>query len=44
MIVADIEDSKIAKIEKVSGGIISEPYIFNNNLYIVRNNSIIKYY
>ena len=43
MIVADIENSKIAKIEKVSGGIISEPYIFNNNLYVVRNNSIIKY-
>ena len=43
LIVAAIEDGKIIKIEKVSGGLISEPFIFNNNLYVVRNGSIIKY-
>ena len=43
MIVAGIEDGKVIKIEKLSGGLISEPFIFNNNLYVVRNGSIVKY-
>ena len=43
MIVASIEDGKVIKIEKLSGGLISEPFIFNNNLYVVRNGSIVKY-
>ena len=43
MIIAGIEDGKIIKIEKVSGGLVSEPFIFNNNLYLVRNGSIVQY-
>ena len=43
MIVAGIEDGKVIQIEKVSGGLISKPFIFNNNLYVVRNGSIVKY-
>jgi len=43
MIIAGIEDGKIIKIEKVSGGLVSEPFIFNNNLYVVRNGSIVQY-
>ena len=43
MIITGIEDGKIIKIEKVSGGLVSEPLIFNNNLYVVRNGSIIQY-
>ena len=43
MIVTNIEDGKIIKIEKVSGGLVSEPFIFKNNLYIVRNGSIVQY-
>ncbi len=43
MIIAGIEDGKIIKIEKVSGGLVSEPFIFKNNLYVVRNGSIIQY-
>ena len=43
MIIAGIEDGKIIKIEKVSSGLVSEPFIFNNNLYVVRNGSIIRY-
>ena len=43
MIIAGIEDGKIVKIEKVSGGLVSEPFIFNNNLYVVRNGSIVQY-
>ena len=43
MIIAGIEDGKIIKIEKVSGGLVSEPFIFNNNLYVVKNGSIEQY-
>ena len=43
MMIAGIEDGKIIKIEKVSGGLVSEPFIFNNNLYVVRNGSIVQY-
>ena len=43
MIIAGIENGKIIKIEKVSGGIVSEPFIFNKNLYVVRNGSIVQY-
>ena len=43
LIVAAIEDGKIIKIEKVSSGLISEPFIFNNNLYLLRNGSLLKY-
>ena len=43
LIVAAIEDGKIIKIEKVSGGLVSEPFIFNKNLYVVRNGSIVQY-
>tara|TARA_Y100000590_G_scaffold316691_1_gene358183 strand:- start:380 stop:1678 length:1299 start_codon:yes stop_codon:yes gene_type:complete len=43
MIVAGIEDGKQIKIQKVSSGFVSEPFIFNNNLYLVRNGSIVKY-
>ncbi len=43
IIIAGIEDGKITKIEKVSGGLVSEPFIFNKNLYVVRNGSIIRY-
>ena len=35
--------SEIIKIEKVSGGFVSEPFIFNKNLYVLRNGSIVKY-
>ena len=43
IIVADLSDGKIIKIEKVSGGLVSEPFIFDNNLFVVRNGSIVQY-
>ena len=43
MIVVGIQDGNTIKIEKISGGLVSEPFIFNNNLYVVRNGSIVKY-
>ena len=43
MIIAGIEDGRIIKIEKVSSGLVSEPFIFKNKLYVVRNGSIVQY-
>ena len=43
IIVAGIEDGKIIKVEKVYGGLVSEPFIFNNSLFVVRNGSIVQY-
>ena len=43
MIVVDLSLSNVNKIEKVSGNLISEPFIFNQNLFVIRNGSIIKY-
>ena len=43
IIVADLSDGKITQIEKVSGGLVSEPFIFDNNLFVVRNGSIVQY-
>jgi len=43
MIVVRIEDGNIIKIEKISSGLVSKPFIFNNNLYVVRNGSIVQY-
>ena len=43
MIIADLSEGEVINIEKVSSNIISEPFIFNNNLYVVRNGSIVQY-
>ena len=43
MIVVGIEDGKIIRIEKVSGGLVSQPFIFNKNLFVVTNGSIVQY-
>ena len=43
MIVARIEDGTIIKIEKISSSLVSEPFIFNNNLYVIRNGSVVQY-
>jgi outer membrane protein assembly factor BamB len=43
IIVADLIFGKIVRIEKVSGDFVSKPFIFNENLFIIRNGSIIQY-
>ena len=43
MIIVDINLSNIIGIEKVAGNFTSRPFIFNNNLFIIRNGSIVKY-
>ena len=43
MIVSELELGNVVKVERVSGGVLSEPFIFNENLYVVRNGAIIQY-
>ena len=43
MIVAGIELGDIVEVKKISNGEVSEPFIFNNNLYVVSNRSIFQY-
>ncbi len=43
MIVARLDNGNVIKTEKISGNLISEPFIFNNKLYVVKNGSILEY-
>ena len=43
MIVADLITGKTTNMVKVSNNFISEPFIFNKNLFIIRNGSILQY-
>ena len=43
MILADLSIGNIKSIEKVSGDFVSRPFIFNKNLFIIRNGSIFQY-
>ena len=43
IIVFDLILGNISRIEKVSKGFTSKPFIFNKNLFIIRNGSIVQY-
>ena len=43
MIITDLSLGDVISTEKVAGNFISRPFIFNNNLFIIRNGSIIQY-
>jgi len=43
MIVADLTTGKTIDTVKVSSKLISEPFIFNKNLFVVKNGSIVQY-
>jgi hypothetical protein len=42
LIIIDITTGKSKNILKIDNGKISRPYVLNNNMYIVRDNAIIK--
>ena len=44
MIVADLSLGNISRIEKISGDFISKPFIFNQNLFVIKNGSIVQYH
>ena len=43
MIIADLSLGDVISTEKVAGNFISRPFIFNQNLFVIRNGSIIQY-
>ena len=43
MIIADLILGNTIGIEKIAGGFTSRPFIFNQNLFVIRNGSIIQY-
>ena len=43
MIVTDLSLGKIIGIVKVSGDFISRPFIYNQNLFVIKNGSIVQY-
>ena len=43
MIVVGLESGKIIKSETIAKNLISEPFIFNKNLFVIKNGSIIQY-
>ena len=43
MIIIDLSDGKITGIEKIAGDITSKPFIYNQNLFVIKNGSILKF-
>ena len=43
MIVAELVTGNINNIIKVSNSLLSEPFIFNKNLFVIKNGSIVQY-
>ena len=43
MIIIDLSDGKITGIEKVAGDFTSKPFIHNQNLFVIKNGSILKF-
>ena len=43
MIVIDLNLGKVIQIEKIAGNVISRPYIYNQNLFVIKNGSIFQY-
>jgi outer membrane protein assembly factor BamB len=43
MIIADLKLGNVISIVKIAGDFISEPFIFNQSLFVVKNGSIIQY-
>lgn len=43
MVVVDLKFGKIVKEMKISGKLVSEPFIYNRKLFLIKNGSIIRY-
>ena len=43
MIIVDLSHGSVVGIKKVAGNFTSKPFIFNQNLFVIRNGSIIQY-
>ena len=43
MIVSNLNLGNVTHIEKIAGNLISRPFIYNQNLFIIKNGSIVQY-
>ena len=43
LIIANINTGNILNVVKIAGNKISQPYVYENNLFLIRNGSIIKF-
>ena len=43
MIIVDLNLGDVIKVEKIAGDIISRPFIYNQNLFVIKKGSIIQY-
>ena len=43
LIIAELNTGNILNIKKIAGDKISQPYVFKNNLFLIKNGSIIKF-
>ncbi len=43
MIIADLDFGKVVRVEKISGNFVSRPFIYNQNLFVIKNGSIVQY-
>ena len=43
IIVVDLTFGNVTRIEKIAGNVISRPFIYNQNLFVIKNGSIIQY-
>ena len=43
MIIIDLSDGKITDIKKIAGDFTSKPFIYNQNLFVIKNGSILKF-
>ena len=43
LIIIELSSGDIAKVENISRSLISKPFLFNNNLFVIKNGGIVKY-
>ena len=43
LIILDLKTGNIKKVEKITGKIISKPFLYNNHLFMIKNGAIIQY-
>jgi len=43
LIIIELNSGDIAKVENISRSLISKPFLFNNNLFVIKNGGIVKY-
>ena len=43
LIVLELKTSNVLKVEKIAQNILSKPFLYNNNLFIIKNGAVVQY-